>query len=550
MLFRWISLLGVRYDQPKARRPKETVKPRLEELLARILPSATPSPGPGEEAMQMVATRMEQQVQRIVTLEQGLVNLFDTYTQRIAQIVASDVQQWKQFLGIAPPSGSGSGSGSGTITTTNNAANQQPIAIQPKSGSGTGSGATTSHENSTKQRITPLVADGSAGSNDELEWDPTDPTDPTNSGLPDNWYDMTQGQQGVMLPSQTNPVLFDGSIDKPINWKTGGNVASVTVQNGYDAQMTIGAGWTLTDNGILTANNKSTLNVSFSNASTFNIKGGGTITNMKLANGAAPNGTIGTLQLSGGTMTIDPNPGGYTENLGVNLTVVAGAILKYMNYDTLQLTSNNIVITVSGEMDTYYGTNDQNTMIGGGAANPNDYINVSDGTLVYYGRQNRADTITVPIEITGGTLKVTVNSEEKPLQGKLIVQGKISPNNVSVYMTGPSGNVTLDSGDTLECDNGYYQVDGTLKTLDNTNCTLELAPVFAGTATVSGGKVSINTAANSVGGQLTVDGDLNFADAQLQVKVQGYAPNGNAGTSSTLVVTTTLSIDPDLLTGA
>ncbi len=152
-----------RREQPKTRRPKQTAKPRLEELAKRILPSASTGTEPQmAEVRAQMAAAMEQTFQLAETVEQNLVNIFDTYTQMVAQDVASAVQQWKNLAGIAPaPSGSGSGSGSGTIAPTNNVTHQPPVPIKPQSGSGMGSGATTSHENPSKSQLTTLTGSGS-----------------------------------------------------------------------------------------------------------------------------------------------------------------------------------------------------------------------------------------------------------------------------------------------------------------------------------------------------------------------------------------------------
>jgi len=226
-----------------------------------------------------------------------------------------------------------------------------------------------------------------------------------------------------------------------------------------------------------------------------------------------------------------------------------------VNYNPLQLTANNLVITVYGEMDTYWGTNNINTMISrGGPANANDYIDVSGGTLAYYGRQNITDMITVPIAVHGGgTLKVTVDPNSgKPLQGKLIVQfSNASTNNVSVYLAGSQSSVQLSNYDTLECDNGYRQDSGTLETMDSTSCSLQAGAgaVGAGTVTIAGGAVIINQPNTGGYGTLNVSAATLNSNGQLVVAMDASKPNQqgncdllnvsgttNLGAASTLIV--------------
>ena len=235
--------------------------------------------------------------------------------------------------------------------------------------------------------------------------------------------------------------------------------------------------------------------------------------------------------------------GGQTLNLGVNLTIERGAKFVDGNQNPINLTDNYLAITVSGEMDTYAGNNNRNTMIGGGATNPADFIYVDGGLLVYYGRQNINDIITVPVTVEGGgTLKVTVNTGST--QGALIVQGS-GAHGASVYLTGSSSSITLDNSSILECDNGYYQDGGTLKTLDATNCLLQAGGGGGDVVTIAGGAVWINQGSTGYGRlrmfAVTVDfnGQLVVAiDANNQANEDVLTVNGttNLQANSTLEV--------------
>jgi hypothetical protein len=230
-------------------------------------------------------------------------------------------------------------------------------------------------------------------------------------------------------------------------------------------------------------------------------------------------------------------PGGFAENLGVNLQILAGATVDYQSNNSLLLTSNELTITVRGEMDLFYGINNNNTLIDGGAANPLDYINVDGGFLGYYGRQNITDTITVPIAVqNSGTFRVSVSSNSgKDLAGTLIVVGaNASTHNVSVYLTGASSSVQLANYDTLVCANDYYQDSGTLETTDETPCTLETDFMAADTVTIAGGTVWIDNPGAGTYGVLNVNTpNLNFS-GNLNVSVAGNT--GSPGTSDLLNV--------------
>jgi hypothetical protein len=86
---------------------------------------------------------------------------------------------------------------------------------------------------------------------DQLEWKPCVSN---NSNDRRNWYDLSQGfqlQQGALGPNPSSPIIFDGSVsNSPINW-FGGDVASIDVGNGYNAQMTFENGSNLTVEGTL-----------------------------------------------------------------------------------------------------------------------------------------------------------------------------------------------------------------------------------------------------------------------------------------------------------
>lgn len=197
-MFRWNlmlrTLFGLRYDQAKARRPKETAKPRLEWLEDRTMPSvlgpnssgfevvvspppvpsvatlASPAPAPSVAAFtSYVFATMDHWFQFMATAEQEFLGDLTLVTQEFAQLESPVRQQVGRFLGnnsnaanpalnptVTQPgndigmgrgNSSGSGSGKGAMTTANNAPNQpinQPTQ-QTGSGSGSGSISATNH---------------------------------------------------------------------------------------------------------------------------------------------------------------------------------------------------------------------------------------------------------------------------------------------------------------------------------------------------------------------------------------------------------------------
>lgn len=145
----------------------------------------------------------------------------------------------------------------------------------------------------------------------------------------------------------------------------------------------------------------------------------------------------------------------------------------------------------------------------------------------------------------GGAFIVTGNQAQLG-NSSLIVQGNAgtATQNGSVYLTGSNSTVQLAQEAVLECDNNYYQDNGTLETTDSTICKLQVGAGSAGTATIAGGEVWIDTLQNDYG-ELDVNGNLNFDAGQLNVSIQGYAPTGGPGTSDKLKVTGTLDLNPD-----
>src|SRR5579884_805806 len=251
---------------------------------------------------------------------------------------------------------------------------------------------------------------------DTLQWNPCMGN---NASTVTNWYDVTKGfqlEKGAIGPNPSSPIQFDGNpLDKPnsnadINWDNGFDVASISLTD-YTGQQTID--YTVESNGAsgtsLSMNEAgSILKLNLINPnSQFQVDNNATISNFIFEGPHNADNDFESFIIKGGTTTIGQQ--NYVEDLGVNLVVQKGATFADKNQGALSLMTDDQTITVFGEMDTYAGPKNQNTMIFGGVGNPDDFIDVSGGTLVYYGMANTKDTITVPIRVrAGGTFKLTV----------------------------------------------------------------------------------------------------------------------------------------------
>lgn len=129
-----------RRKRPNVRlQPRATIKPNLEVLIDRILPSATalgsfpavaaaspPAAASGAVLTSYVDTTMKQLTQLTATLEQDVGGILQTLDQALAQELSHVMQQLDRILGITPTAVplSGSGAGSGAMTTGHNVSNQ------------------------------------------------------------------------------------------------------------------------------------------------------------------------------------------------------------------------------------------------------------------------------------------------------------------------------------------------------------------------------------------------------------------------------------------
>ncbi len=172
-MFRWNLMLRTLFascrQQSKARRLQTAVKPQVEELTPRILPSASSLPVvtvasppvvPQVAAItSFVDSMVEQRLQLIDTIVQDASNIWNTLGQEIVQEVTTLQLQLGRILGINP----------NTSNPSSNAALSQPSSDRGAAqGHGSGSGAmTTAHDDPHPrlEKAVPLTDSGS-GSGD------------------------------------------------------------------------------------------------------------------------------------------------------------------------------------------------------------------------------------------------------------------------------------------------------------------------------------------------------------------------------------------------
>lgn len=86
-------------------------------------------------------------------------------------------------------------------------------------------------------------------------------------------------------------------------------------------------------------------------------------------------------------------------------------------------------------------------------------------------------------------------------------------------MKDSSCTVQLSNSDTLECDNGYWEDNGTLETLDNSTCTLQVGANSDGTATIAASGWVIINAPNNGFGTLNVNAATLDFNGRLVVSI-------------------------------
>jgi hypothetical protein len=323
---------------------------------------------------------------------------------------------------------------------------------------------------------------------DTLVWKP--PTSSTDADLAANWYDQTQGKQGVTAPTVSNPIILDGSVrNQPIKTTAPLSCASLTVQNGFNQKLTIQSGDTLTVSG----------------------------------NGTVDTGCTLTL-LSDDTQGVNLNGNkSFTVNTGANL------ILQDLYAD-------------------HPGATFLNSAKGPDGTTNGEYLN-NAGTVTWNGSPSLTDYIALPVANTG-VFKANANTSGSGSTLKILGQDAGGTNNVSFYNNG--GTFSLMNDPTVSVAYGYYQSSGSLTT-DQTTCTLQAGGMNNGDINIAGGSVTVDNVANTVGtlkflcgtveinGQINVDGQtlkngqstlcdlLDCGSAKLTLETNSFLNVGTTG---------------------
>jgi hypothetical protein len=328
-----------------------------------------------------------------------------------------------------------------------------------------------------------------------------------------NWYDENQGKPGVIAPTATNPIEFDGSVaNTVITWDQNFTVNLIALQNKYTAQMTLNTGVVLSA-GSINGQSTSSLNVAYNApSSTMAIRLGGTsqLSNLNLS------GQDGTFEISGGTMTL----GASSNKSDSTIEVYDGTILNLGSGASLQMLQG-------AKLDINQGATLNVNGIRGGTALSNDgsagAILASAGTVNINGTSGGPlITLAIPV-LNNGVFNVNGGGSSLQAGSPVEINGQDNlTNNSDLDMTG--GQVNLSGATTLALDHSYTQTAGTLETTDS------LAETFfignngvLGNATVSGGNIKMGTA--STYGELDVTCAAFNMSGEYDPKVNG-ATNG------------------------
>lgn len=390
--------------------------------------------------------------------------------------------------------------------------------------------------------------------NDVLIWNPTDGTSLASHAA--NWYDQTQGRQGVEAPGIGDGVgaqvwLSSYKSNTPITWDESVTVFDILLTGGggagggggYTALQTINSGVVITaSNGVDTSGNPS-LNVRLVDSGSELDSAGGSNqwTNFSISG-------LGTLVISGGSVTIGNNSG-YSENFGSDVIVENGGSMIDNSQSLCGFGNQNsnlfFRIDSQSSFDLASGPNSTNNLIN--SSTSNNYFDVNGGTFAYNYNANSGGTtdyIGAGIVVENGGVLSVAGGGSAPGGGDwLTFDGTYTDPNTqitsSAYVTG--GSVQLSGYGTLQCTHDYYQSGGTLESMDASAVTLQDGATGSlGTLNIVGGDVMIaQDPSQTLYGTLTINcNTLNFSGT--------YAPKVNAGTSGqsdTLIVNGTLNLN-------
>ncbi len=318
---------------------------------------------------------------------------------------------------------------------------------------------------------------------------------------PNNWT-------GGVVPNG-KPAVFDGeanATNQAIQWDKNISPTSITLQNGYTAQMTINAGMEVTDTGSIIEDAKSTLNVNFAaNTSILAVQSGASkLTNFNFSG----QGGFGIEDAA--SMNIGGN---YSMMSTTEFDLVYGGTLAIATGKPLQLDGSASIIVSPASTLKLDGSGDGATLItadyrDGGLLN-------NMGTVVYTGAPGATTTIQIPVSNSG---KFVVNGGgvgNKQPEAQLNIKGLNGlTRNTSFDMTG--GSLELEGHVVLYLNDNYSQEGGKLTTDDQLVNELNVGSK----GTIYGGSIVLGQGAGY--GWLTIRGNLVMG-GEYDAKINGNA---------------------------
>jgi hypothetical protein len=569
------SVFGIRRDKRKPRSSRSSVKPNVEGLEERLVPSASnPDPSPAAAMAAQIVSAIDPEM---VPLANAVRSFEQAILQAYAQEVSYVTLQVDQLLGITPnaptpvstttvpqPS-SGSGSGSGVTNTAQNAPNQHLQPITSKSGSGSGSGVTTTaHENGAKAGVMPLAGSGSSGGSgshgsvpgDQYEWDPLPShhgSSTTGSGsyvgnlLASNWHNwlkngFTQGSGSGQhslpgaKPGDEVVLGWSGAAygSMPIEWNQSFKF-SLLYLTGYNAQQELDAGVNLE----LTGANGSTMYVDASSTAEFELEGNN---NLQTDTGEAEiDGNMYVNFLAAGSVRTIKDNETYKKDVdfgaGGQVNIINGGALNLGVGANLNQESGSPINVTNGTLNLGDGNNS-------GQANYSSFMltaAAADINIQTSGIMNIYQTGGTAINnVIGGQGSVISNNGVVNLDGVKGAGGTIIAAPLQNYRTlnviggswtfdqkDANGNdLSMETGSinlsfntsSITCFHGYTQTGGTFF-VDTQQATLAVA---GGSANFDGGLVDfgLNNGVLNTGG-------IAFNGATLYMSISGNSTTSN-----------------------
>jgi hypothetical protein len=493
------NLFGSPCEKAETRRRKPMVKPHLEKLADRILPSASSlsvvsvaSPPPVPQvaaATSYLASTMDQLGHLIATVEQNVIGDY----QALGQEVSNVLYQLDHLLGITPndpnqplnttmqQAGSGSGSGSGAMSTDHEGSDIQPIS--------------SNTQNQPLIRKTQLAGSGSGTDSygQSFVWEPVSGGDYLWSD-PNNWSNHVVPQNGA-------PAYFTGTYNSKCIVDTNTTQGTIFLENGFTAPIEIEGELNIPgyEDDDIPADD---FNVVFLTPDApMNVNGN---TNRVITPGRWNVGAGGQFNVTNNTVINFGIGANLTQSSGSPINVTQGTLnfgdaTNSGQYSTFKLTNAaaNINIGANGFMNLYQ-TGD--TLIDS-SANPGAVIS-NKGNVTLKGVAGAGQTdIAVPLQ----------NHKTFNVYGGDWWFTETDTNNDDLSMD--AGTINLSGNATIVLDNQFTQTGGALSITD----AQETFEAISGAVNFNGGTVNF-TSTSGYGTLNTFNLVFNGATLNMRIK--------------------------------